>query len=294
MVRAVTYQKYEGTLKHLEELAPLLRVENIDRAAYQELINAYAETHEHNTCLDFHHQVKPCLLDAVDDGLLKHDPTRRVKIGGTQHVVKHQKFLESEDAKKFMATLNIKDRNINWDHFIFLMINTGLRFAEGLGLTPEDFDFDAMTLRINKSWNYKARPGTVSTRFQPTKNASSVRTISIDLKTAWTLRPLIENAQPGVPIWPTLFGNNDGQVFNSTIIYRIKKHCDEAGVPEISVHGLRHTHASLLIANGVSIQAVAKRLGHANTITTQQTYIHLLKSAEKEADEKIASILVNM
>lgn len=209
-------------------------------------------------------------------------------------MVKHQKFLESEDAKKFMATLNIKDRNINWDHFIFLMINTGLRFAEGLGLTPEDFDFDAMTLRINKSWNYKARPGTVSTRFQPTKNASSVRTISIDLKTAWTLRPLIENAQPGVPIWPTLFGNNDGQVFNSTIIYRIKKHCDEAGVPEISVHGLRHTHASLLIANGVSIQAVAKRLGHANTITTQQTYIHLLKSAEKEADEKIASILVNM
>ena len=59
----------------------------------------------------------------------------------------------------------------------------------------------------------------------------------------------------------------------------------------ISFHGLRHTHASILIANGVSIQSVADRLGHADTTTTQKVYIHLLKKLKARDDQKILSVM---
>lgn len=294
VVKPVTYAKYVMTSKMLKQLVPGLTLKDIDRGTYQELMTKYAETHEHVTCMDFHHQVKPCLLDALDDGLIERDPTRRVKIGGKPAKQKGLKYLEFEEAKKLVADLNLKDAKPSWDYFIFLMINTGLRFAEGLALVPEDFDFEKMTLSVTRSWNYKSRAKSFSERFQPTKNPSSVREISLDVKTAWILKPMVETCEPKRAIFPNELGNDDGLLYSTTAISNLRRHCKRVGIPEIGIHGLRHTHASLLITKGVSIQAVAKRLGHSNTVTTQTTYIHLLKSAEKTANEQIASILVNM
>ena len=67
----------------------------------------------------------------------------------------------------------------------------------------------------------------------------------------------------------------EGKVYNSTANSVLERHCKRAGIPVISVHGLRHTHASLLLFAGVSIASVAKRLGHASMNTTQKTYLHI-------------------
>lgn len=67
--------------------------------------------------------------------------------------------------------------------------------------------------------------------------------------------------------------------------------CEQARVHRVSMHGLRHTHASLLIANRVSVQSVAKRLGHANTTITQKTYIHLLDKLAMEDNQKIMNVM---
>ena len=79
--------------------------------------------------------------------------------------------------------------------------------------------------------------------------------------------------------------------YNSMINYYLTKACKKACVPRITFHGLRHTHASYLIAQGVSIQSVANRLGHADTTTTQQTYIHLLKKLEMQDNKKIQELM---
>lgn len=291
-VRPITYQKYVMTGKSLKKLEPECEIANIDRGIYQELINKYAETHEHLTVMDFHRQIRASVLDALDEGLIERDFTRRVQIGGKPKTKKIKKFLEEDEAKLFIADLNVNTKELNWDHFLLLLINTGLRYAEGLALTPNDFAFDSRTVDINKSYDYKSKNKV--NRFQPTKNLSSNRTISLDLKTAWTLRPIIEKLESMEPIFPYWHGGGHVIIYNSTINDIIARHCKNVGVEKITVHGLRHTHASLLIAKKVSIQAVAKRLGHANTITTQSTYIHPLKTAMKEADERIESILVNM
>ena len=62
----------------------------------------------------------------------------------------------------------------------------------------------------------------------------------------------------------------------------LERHCKRAGIPVISVHGLRHTHASLLLFAGVSIASVAKRLGHASMNTTQKTYLHIIQELENQ------------
>ena len=71
-----------------------------------------------------------------------------------------------------------------------------------------------------------------------------------------------------------------GRVFNSTINGVLERYCKKLEIPVISIHGLRHTHASLLLFAGVSIASVARRLGHASMTTTQKTYIHIIQEME--------------
>ena len=74
-VRKVTLKKYLLTLSWLQKLIPDLAINEMDRMAYQKLLNAYAEHHERQTVMDFHHQLKGAILDAVDEGLIDRDPT---------------------------------------------------------------------------------------------------------------------------------------------------------------------------------------------------------------------------
>ena len=80
-----------------------------------------------------------------------------------------------------------------------------------------------------------------------------------------------------------------GRVFNSTINNRLKVLCKRAQIPVITVHSLRHTHASLLFA-GVSIAGVATRLGHSSMTTTQETYLHIIQEQRIRITIKLCAI----
>lgn len=81
-IRPVTMAKYEMTHTWLMRLVPCLKLNELTRSTYQQLLNDYATTHERQTTLDFHHQIKAAILDAVDEGLIPRDPTRRAIIKG--------------------------------------------------------------------------------------------------------------------------------------------------------------------------------------------------------------------
>ena len=72
------------------------------------------------------------------------------------------------------------------------------------------------------------------------------------------------------------------------------EHCKEVEIPIISIHGLRHTHASLLLFAGVSIASVARRLGHSNMTTTQKTYLHIIQELESKDIDIIMRSLSNL
>ena len=74
--------KYLLTLTWLKKLVPNMNVNELNRITYQKLLNDYAETHERQSTMDFHHQLKAAILDAVDERLIDRDPTRKAIIKG--------------------------------------------------------------------------------------------------------------------------------------------------------------------------------------------------------------------
>ena len=270
-IRDSTMAKYNMSHKWVEKLAPELTMENLTRTAYQQLLNDYAKEHERQTTLDFHHQLKGAILDAVDDGLIERDPTRKAIIKGKTPRAKKIKYLNQFELHTLIAHLDIKDE-VNWDWFILLVAKTGMRFSEVLAVTPADFDFSRQTLSVSKTWDYKGDGG-----YLPTKNKSSVRKIQIDWQVVVKFFELVKNMPQDKPIFV-----GDTKIYNSTVNDVLTRHCKACGIPVISIHGLRHTHASLLLFAGVSIASVARRLGHASMTTTQKTYLHIIQELENK------------
>lgn len=267
-IRDVTMRKYEITLLWLKRLVPNLMLSQLNRISYQQLLNDYAEFHERQTTMDFHHQIKAAILDAVDEGLIDRDPTRKAIIKGRSPRIKKIKYLNQFELHTLLVNLKLTSE-INWDWLILIIAKTGMRFSEALALTPKDFDFSHQSLIVDKTWDYKGTGG-----FMPTKNRSSVRKIQLDWQTIIKFSELIK----GLPEDKPIFVNR--RVFNSTINGVLERYCKKLGIPVISIHGLRHTHASLLLFAGVSIASVARRLGHASMTTTQKTYIHIIQEME--------------
>lgn len=275
-IKSVTLEKYWMTYRQIKKLTPNLKMKDLNRQNYQKLLNDYAKTHEHQTVMDFHHQVKAAILDAYDDGIIKHDPTRRAIIKGKDPKAKKIKFLSEFELKMLIKELDLTEE-LSLDWLVLFISKTGLRFAEALGVTPSDFDFEGQILSITKTWNYKSKDG----GFQPTKNRSSIRKIQLDWKLYMQFSNLVKNLDPNKPIFVIK------RIYNSTVNSFLAKKCKQANIPVISVHGLRHTHASLLLYAGVSTASVAKRLGHADMTTTQNTYIHIIEELENQDTDKV-------
>ena len=270
-VRKVTLDKYMMTYSWLLKLASHLRLCDITRVTYQQILNDYAITHEKQTTMDFHHQLKGAIADAVDDGLITKDPTRKAIIKGKTPTPKKIKYLNQYELHTLLSNLQLKDE-INWDWLILLVAKTGMRFSEALAITPSDFDFAHQMLSISKTWNYKGNGG-----FLPTKNKSSVRKIQLDWQTVIQFSELVKRLPPEKPIFIT-----KERVYNSTVNDVLARHCTKNNIPVISIHGLRHTHASVLLFAGVSIASVARRLGHSSMTTTQKTYLHIIQELENK------------
>lgn len=280
-IRKVTMDKYLMTCHWLEKLIPNLKICDLTRIAYQQLLNDYASYHERQTTMDFHHQLKGAILDAVDEGLIDRDPTRKAIIKGKPPKEKKLKYLNQFELHTLLTTLELKSE-VNWDWFILLVAKTGMRFSEALALTPKDFDFSHQTLSISRTWDYKGEGG-----YLPTKNKSSARKIQIDWQTVIKFSELLKGLPEDKPIFVK------ENVYNSTVNDILARHCKKAKVPVISIHGLRHTHASILLFAGVSIASVARRLGHASMTTTQRTYLHIIQELEnKDVDLVMRSLSV--
>lgn len=158
-IREATMAKYLMTLKWVKKLAPDLQVSELTRTTYQKLLNDYAREHERQTTLDFHHQLKGAVLDAVDEGLIERDPTRKAIIKGKSPGAKKIKYLNQFELHTLIAHLDIGEQ-VNWDCFILLVAKTGMRFSD---------DDDKIRLNQRKPSKYKGL-----SRFGPEKNLQRI------------------------------------------------------------------------------------------------------------------------
>lgn len=108
-IREATMSKYLMTQKWVEKLVPELKVSELTRTAYQKLLNDYAKEHERQTTLDFHHQLKGAVLDAVDEGLLERDPTRKAIIKGKSPRAKKIKYLNQFERHTYQTLQRVRN-----------------------------------------------------------------------------------------------------------------------------------------------------------------------------------------
>ena len=281
-----TYAKYENSLAHIEKHFGDVQLHQITPVSYQNAINEYAKTHSKLTVSCFHKQMHACLLDAVDERQIKTDPSRKAIISGRAAEKEKAKYLDYDEWKKLVLATYDTD-NIR-EQIIYLSAVTGLRYAEVLGLTWDNVDFQQGKLTVSKTWDYKYHKG-----FIATKNTGSIRKIDIDNKTIAMLRRLsLRNKSSDVNRNNLVFHYQEGKQLYSANTNRFLLHlCEKLGIRKISFHSLRHTHASVLLYLGVSLISVSKRLGHSNTATTQNIYLHIIKEMENKERETILGIL---
>lgn len=159
-----------------------------------------------------------------------------------------------------------------------LALSIGARKGELLALTVDDFDMRAARIAITKSWNDKLKIA------GPTKTKSSRRSVSLPDRVARALRAYI--------LATGLRGSERLFPFEPRSLAKIMKRAMRAArVPAIRFHDLRHTFATLALANGVPVKVVSEMLGHQNVRITLDTYAHVLPGMHAAAAEQIDALI---
>ncbi|MGP4092598.1 site-specific integrase, partial [Streptomyces sp. KR55] len=179
------------------------------------------------------------------------------------------------------------------DLFEFL-IGTGLRKGEALGLHWDDVHLTERVLYVRCTLSAIDNNRLVIT---PPKTRSSKNWVAISPRVAAALRHRTRSSArthgaPGTPFRGLVFCRPDGRPLRpSSVLDRLRQLSDEAGVPRVTVHNLRHLAATLTITAGVPLTVVSKTLRHSTLSTTANIYGHLTQQAAREAVDTIEQTL---
>lgn len=293
-VSDVTYRRYLDNLSNIKKYMPFDTLADMNKQKYQEVLNEFSKTHAKATTKRFHTHIRAAILDALDEKIIFTDFTRNPVIKGEKEgKKKEEKYLNYEDFKKLMkATESRLDERYTSPYLILVGGATGARFAELLGLTWDDIDYDNQTIKINKTW-------LLNKGFGPTKNESSVRIIDIDTHTT---RILMKYEQQQIELLKRMgIKNSDNLVFynplngmitSNAVNKTLKKIQHQLSIePAITFHGLRHTNASVLLYEGIDLLYVSEHLGHKDISVTQEVYSHVLDELKQKNKPKVSAVL---
>jgi integrase len=250
----------------------------------------------------YHRIIHRILRSAVEDELIFRNPADVAKPPKMdQRIIKdwdteidtHIKVLTEDQVKQMLEGA----KNTPYYAMLVVDVKTGLRRGELLGLRWKDIDLDEGLLSVRQTVGHNKELGTF---FKPPKNKGSRRTIMIDEDVITVLKKhQLEQKQlyrwfnskhPGEPQGdPVLvFTRRDGQPLSPNAITQwFPRFLAKQGLLALNFHCLRHTHASLLLHEGVDIKQISERLGHSNIRITYDIYSHLFPDQEKEAVDKL-------
>lgn len=167
------------------------------------------------------------------------------------------------------------------DKAIFsLMYWTGIRVGEAQGLSLKDINFDTGTININKQYSSDRK------EISPLKTRGSRRVITVPNLCMDIVKEYIGSyLEP--PMYP--FAIKTARGLNE----KLERYCRKSGIKKISVHVLRHSHASLLIKEGAAVNLIAERLGHTSPSVTLRVYSHVYENQDRELAGKLNDIVEN-
>ena len=233
------------------------------------------------TVRGIHTTLHHALKTAADGGLIPFNPAEKVAPPRVQNAPK--RVLTHDQLEKFLCTIRFDP--IRHD-FFYTELTTGLRCGELCGLTWEDFDSDAGTLKVCRTIH--ARKGGVL-EAGDTKTYTGQRTILLPHSTAQILR---ERKQSALTQWIFHDPLRPERPVNPSSAYRrLKELLEQAGLPSIRFHDLRHTFATHALASGVDAKTLSGILGHTKTSFTLDTYTRVTGDMHQNAAEIVGNVV---
>lgn len=241
------------------------------------------------------------LRSAVDNGFIAKHPMDGVRYTKPVRAVDDIKYLTVEEQHKF---LEVAKRSHNYYQYA-LILETGLRTGELIGLTWDAIDWEKRTLTVNKTLEYRHEQK--KWRAGPPKSQQSYRTILLtnrayeilekvkslcgERKESATLSQTLEyidrrtGEKANLVMRDLVFVNwRTGEpAKNSSYDTHLYKLCDEAGIKRFCMHALRHTYATRAIESGMQPKVLQKLLGHASIKTTMDRYVHVTDDSMEQA-----------
>ena len=241
-----------------------------------------------------HNTLCSILTDAVEEGYLLHNPAWRMyKPQGTR---KECPVADEELVQRLITAL--EGQSLKYETYFKLVLATGMRRGEACGLRWSDINWKRCSIHIQRTAiKLSHEPIFV----KPPKTASGDRVVYVSkemakLLKAWKQQCAWERQQEqGEPLREDdyLFRQPSGDpMVPTTFTFRFKKILRENGLPDdLNVHSLRHTNASMLIAQGVDVRTVAGLLGHAQPSTTLDIYSHVFDKNKRLAGQKLSEAM---
>ena len=268
------------TLETAEKIAAVLGTE------VDELFKLQSETAplSSKTVLEYHRLIHTVLATAEKELIVPYNAASKAMPPRAE--APERETLEPDEVKLILKAL--EEEPLKWQALIHLLIVTGARRGELMGLRWGRVDLDHNTIHIAENLLYLSG-GTFSTT---PKTRQSRRLINIPQQTAELLK-----AWKAESIYTAeddfVFCRKDGKAMQPDALNQfLRKFSERHGLPKLYPHLFRHTQASLLIHEGTNIVSVSKRLGHSNASTTLNTYAHIVKEADARASDCIADVLL--
>ncbi|RBY97512.1 hypothetical protein DQ237_00720 [Blastococcus sp. TF02-8] len=246
--------------------------------------------------------LRSALSDAVRQGRLAVNPTDRATPPSPSEArPPEMQAWTAAELNRFLAWAEADDRDLamGWR----LLAATGMRRGEALALRWRDVDLDAGRLAVRRSVGVvKVKSAGEQLVEGPTKTGQS-RVVDLDAGTVAALRNYraarglltLELVRDSALVLSGLDGSHrHPERFSRRFagqLARARKALGEDHLPAIRLHDLRHTHATLLLADGVPVKVVSERLGHASAMITLTVYQHVHPGMGREAAERFAALL---
>lgn len=246
------------------------------------------------TILEYHRLISTVMAQAEKEMIVHYNPAARASPPKPQKP--EPDYFQPEVLDDIIAAL--ENVPLRWKAISYLLIDTGCRRGEAVGLKWDCVDFNTGVIVIKRSILYDSKRGTIE---GPTKTGN-VRAVKIAPQTLKLLREVrnaqIEQGMKNGRGWDKngyVFTREDGAPINpDSVTSWFSKFSAQNGLPHIHPHAFRHTAASIMIASGIDLVTTANELGHANATTTATIYAHQITVAKAKASEARASVFLRV